>query len=109
MKVGRLGTVHGHSTSPSARPSTTPLEIDTLTASGISVLVAYLAGGGDHATTLVLLWRVVGVERDFGHATPVNLAGQTVGPFSAGDVIQFKTRGSNSSGDTDSTVKSITM
>ena len=90
-------------------PAPSALEIDTLTAAGTSVQVAYVAGGGDHATTLVLLWRVVGIDPDFGHATAVNLAGQTIGPFSAGDEIQFKTRGSNSTGDTDSTVKSITL
>jgi len=71
--------------------------------------VAYVTGGGDHATTFVLLWRVAGIDTDFGHAMPVNLAGQTVGPFSAGDEIQFKTRGSNSSGETDSSVKTITL
>lgn len=90
-------------------PAPSALKIDTLTAAGTSVQVAYVAGGGDHATTLVLLWRVVGIDPDFGHATAVNLAGQTIGPFSAGDEIQFKTRGSNSTGDTDSTVKSITL
>ena len=90
-------------------PAPSALEIATLTAAGTSVQVAYVAGGGDHATTLVLLWQVVGIDPDFGHATPVNLAGQTVGPFSPGDVIQFKTRGSNSTGDTDSAVISITL
>ena len=90
-------------------PAPSALEIATLTAAGTSVQVAYVAGGGDHATTLVVLWLVVGIDPDFGHATPVNLAGQTIGPFSAGDEIQFKTRGSNSTGDTDSAVVSITL
>ena len=90
-------------------PVPSALEIATLTAAGTRVQVAYVAGGGDHATTLVLLWLVVGIDPDFGHATPVNLAGQAIGPFSAGDEIQFKTRGSNSTGDTDSAVVSITL
>lgn len=84
-------------------------------ASGLSVAVAYVPGGGKHATTLNLLYSVDaerslirGGDPDFGHATPVIFAGQTVGPFVAGQTaitsplphvsraMNFKTRGSNS-------------
>ncbi len=92
---------------------TTPLpsavEIDTLVASGNNVAVTYVAGGGAHATTIVLLYQIVGTDPDFGHATPVDLDGQTVGPFPPGADIHFKTRASNSTGDTDSAVKSISL
>ena len=87
----------------------TALEINTVVQSVLSVNVTYVAGGGRHATSLVLLYQVVGVDPDFGHATAVVLTGQTVGPFPPGATIHFKTRGTNSAGSTDSTVKTITL
>jgi hypothetical protein len=87
----------------------TALEINTVTQSGLSVAVAYVAGGGSHATSLLLQWQVVGVDADFGHDTPVILAGQTVGPFTAGQTVNFRVRASNSAGTTDSAVKTIVI
>ena len=87
----------------------TALEINTLTQAGLSVQALYVTGGGRHASSLQLLRQVVGVDADFGHATPVILTDQTVGPFPAGATINFKTRGTNSVGTTDSAVKSITL
>ena len=96
-------------TTESGTSEPTPLEIDTLTADGDNVDVGYVEGGGDHATTLEVLWQVVGVDPVFGHVTPVNLAGQTVGPFPPGAEVRFKTRVSNSAGEAESEVKSITL
>jgi len=90
-------------------PAPSAQEIDTLVASGNNVALTYLAGGGAHATTIVLLWQVVGTDPDFAHATPVVLPSQTVGPFPAGSEVLFKTRASNSSGDTDSEVQAIDL
>ena len=90
-------------------PAPSAQEINTLVASGNNVAVTYLAGGGAHATTMVLLWQVVGTDPDFGHATPVVLTGQTVGPFPPGPEVLFKTRASNSTGDTDSAVQTIEL
>lgn len=87
----------------------TALVIATATASGLSAAVSYTAGGGAHATSLRLLWRIVGVDADFTHFTSVVLAGQTVGPFVAGQTVEFKTRGENSVGSTDSAVKSVSF
>jgi len=87
----------------------TALEIATLTQTVLSVAVAYVAGGGRRATSLVLLYQVVGVDADFGHATPVVLAGQTIGPFPAGATINIKTRATNSAGSTESAVQTITL
>jgi len=89
----------------------TPLEIITLTLVGLSVAVAYLGGGGRHATSLVVVWQVVGVDAEFGHATTVILAGQTIGPFNTGRTVNFKTRGSNSvvAQPVESAVKTITV
>ncbi len=82
-------------TGPVTQPPT-PLEIATLTQSGLSVQVAYVPGGGKHATTLLLLWQVDGVDPGFDHSTPVLFAGQTVGPYVVGQTVNFKTRGANS-------------
>jgi len=87
----------------------TALEINTLLQSGLLLLVAYVAGGGRHATSLILQWQVVGVDADFGHNTPVILAGQSVGPFTAGQTVNFRVRAANSAGTTDSVVKTITL
>lgn len=87
----------------------TALEIDTLTQTGLSVAVAYVAGGGRHATSLTLLYQVVGTDPDFGHPATVVLAGQTIGPFTTGATINFKTRATNSAGTTESTVKTIIL
>ena len=87
----------------------TALVITTATASGLNATVSYTAGGGAHATSLRLLWRIVGVDADFTHSTPVLLAGQTVGPFLAGQTVEFKTRAENSVGSTDSAVKTVSF
>ena len=71
------------------------------------VEVSYLPGGGNHGTTIVLLWQIVGIDADFVHSTPVIVDGHSVGPFATGQTINFKTRASNSTGDSD--VKSITL
>ena len=74
------------------------MEIDTLTQTGTSVHVTYVSGGGRRATSLTLLYQIVGVDDDFGHATSVVLTGQTLGPFTAGQTINFKARAENSAG-----------
>ena len=71
--------------------------------------VSYVAGGGRHATSLVLVFQVVGIDPDFGHPTPVVLTGQTIGPFTSGTTINVKTRAANSAGATESVVKTITL
>ena len=97
-------------TSPTT-PEPTPLEIATTTPSaGGNVAVTYAATGGQHATVLMLQWRIVGVETEFGHDTTVNSAGQTAATGgSAGQVVELRVRTTNSSGTTFSTVKSVTL
>jgi hypothetical protein len=86
------------STEPST-PVPTALEIAALSPSANSVVVTYQPGGGNHATTLILQWQIVGVDPDFTHDTPVVIEGQTVGPFPANSEVRFITRASNSSGE----------
>ncbi len=87
----------------------TALEIATLTQAVLSVNVAYVAGGGRRAASLQLLYQVVGVDPVFAHPTTVVLAGQTIGPFVAGQTVNMKTKASNSAGATESAVKTIVI
>lgn len=97
-------------TSPTT-PEPTPLEIATTTpGAGGAVAVTYAATGGQHATVLMLQWRIVGVETEFGHDTTVNPAGQTAATGgSAGQVVELRVRTTNSSGTTFSAVKAVTL
>ena len=92
-------------------PAPEPLEINTVTALGPDqVGVTYVPGGGDHATSFKLLWRIETVDADFVHEAVLNLAGQTVSVTgAAGKIVSFKARASNSTADTDGAVKQVTM
>jgi hypothetical protein len=59
------------------------------------VTVNYPENGGEHATTLQLLYKLAG-EEEYGHAVPVARPSQTAGPFSPGEIVTFITRGANS-------------
>lgn len=93
-------------------PGTNPpsaLEIAAVVANGLNADLTYVAGGGRHATSLRLLYKVNGVDADFAHPTSAILAGQTAGPFAAGQTVDFKTVAENSVGTTESAVKSVTF
>lgn len=97
-------------TSPTT-PAPTPLEIATATATaGAHMATTYVAGGGQHATTLFLQWKVVGVDADFSHDTTVVPAGQTVATGGvAGQVVNVRVRTTNSTGTTFSAVMTVTL
>ena len=76
---------------------------------GLRVLISYLAGGGDHATTKLLKWQVVGVDAGFDHSVPIDASGNAIGPFTVGQVIKIMTEVSNSSGTRASAVRTITI
>ena len=58
----------------------------------------------------ILQWKVVGVDAAFGHDTTVSEAGQTVATGGAvGAVVNVRTRCTNSTGTTFSTVKTVTL
>jgi saccharopine dehydrogenase-like NADP-dependent oxidoreductase len=74
------------------------------------VVLTYVAGGGDHATSFKLLWKIETVDADFIHEAVLNLQGQTVTvPNAAGKTVSFKARATNSTASTDSAVKQVVM
>lgn len=60
-----------------------------------TVIVTLDPGGGAHATTKELQYMLPG-ESEFGHSTPIMADEITVGPFTAGAAVSFRTRVSNS-------------
>lgn len=99
-------------TTEGGTPAPKVIEIDTLTqfgASGLEVDVAYASGGGRHATKKQLRWMVEGVDAGFTHSAPLTAAGNTIGPFAAGNVVKVMTEVSNSAGTRTSAVRTITI
>lgn len=97
-------------TSPTT-PAPSALEIATTTplATG-RVALTYTPGGGAHGTTLMVQWKVPGVDADFAHDTTVHPAGQTlVTGLAAGVTVEVRTRVTNSTGTTFSTVRTVTL
>jgi hypothetical protein len=77
-------------------PEPNALEISSVDShTNHTATINYPATGGEHATTLELLYKLPD-EEDFGHAVPVTRPSQVVGPFPAGTVVIFVTRVSNS-------------
>jgi hypothetical protein len=60
-----------------------------------TVIITFDPAGGLHATTKELQYQLPG-EPDFGHSTPITSNSLTVGPFTAGVTVAFRTRVSNS-------------
>lgn len=99
-------------TTETGTPAPEPYDINTLVQggqSGLQVLVSYLPGGGDHATTSVVKYKVEGVDADFTHISPLDPSGNTLGPFVVGNVVKVITEVSNSSGTRTSAVRTITI
>ncbi len=94
-----------------ATPPPEPLEIATAGATGVGrIAIAYVPGGGDHATTLELLWQRIGLDPDYTNSAPAQPGGQEIQDgFVSGQTIKFKTRTANSSGETESGIKQVVM
>ncbi|HEV7402004.1 MAG TPA: hypothetical protein VGO11_03725 [Chthoniobacteraceae bacterium] len=97
-------------------PGDTPLpdtiDIDTVVQGGddgLHVLVTYEAGGGDHATTKQVEYKVEGIDADFGHAAALDASGNALGPFVVAQVVHVRTKVSNSTGTRTSSVRTITL
>ena len=93
-------------------PAPTIIEISTIEqggAGGMEAMVEYEKGGGDHATTRNLRWKVEGVDADFVNAVELNRAGNKIGPFLVGQVVSILGEVINSSGRRTSAIRTITM
>ncbi len=83
----------GIPTEPSTSAPET-IEIDTVSQrgeGGLQVLVKYIPGGRDHATTKSVQWQVVGTDADFANTSPLDPSGNALGPFEVGKVVKIRT------------------
>lgn len=98
-------------TEPGTPPPET-IEIATVTQGGqggLQVILGYVLGGGDHATTMVLKWKVEGVDADYVHSMPLDASGNALGPFTQGQTVTIITEVSNSSGTRTTAPRTITI
>lgn len=76
---------------------------------GLQVLLAYVPGGGDHATSKLVKWQVVGADSGFDHSAPLDPSGNALGPFAQGQTVKIITEVSNSAGTRTIAARTITM
>ncbi len=103
--------LNGITTEPST-PAPDAIEINTVAQGGddgLQVLVEYLPGGGEHATTKLIKWQVVGVDADFTHSAPLDREGNALGPFKVGQVVRVITEVGNSSGTRSTAARTIRL
>lgn len=88
------------------------IEIDTVTQGGEEgrqALVAYVPGGGEHATSKKIKWQVVGVDADFVNEAPLDASGNALGPFPVGTVVRIIVEVGNSAGTRTTSPRTITI
>lgn len=93
-----LRALGGIPTEPST-PAPEVVEIEHVTQGGEDgrqVLVSYVAGGGDHATTQQLEWTLPGDAKPFTHTQPLDFSGNALGPLPPGTPLTLRTSVSNS-------------
>lgn len=103
-------SLNGIPTEPGT-PAPETVEIDTITQGGeegTQVLVAYIPGGGAHATTKKVLYKLPG-ETGFPHHAPLDFSGNALGPFPAGTTLTLITQTTNSSGTRTTAPRTITL
>lgn len=101
----------GIPTEPST-PEPEPIEIATVTQGGeegTQALIAYVIGGGAHATLKELQYTLPGDPEPFTHKVPLVAAGNALGPFPPGTVLELRTSVSNSAGTRTSASRTITI
>ena len=86
-----------------------PLDITSVEDLGGGQVRVTYGSGGETATTLQLQWEVVGVSPGYSHASDVVRPQQTVAAGVAGNVVRFRTRAANDSGEVFSSVKELTL
>lgn len=106
-----LTALEGIPTEPSTPPPET-IEIETLTQGGeegTQALVAYVAGGGVHATAKELQYTLPGDAEPFTHTVPLEAGGNALGPFAVGTVLTVRTSVGNSAGTRTSAPRTLTI
>ena len=107
-----LSNALGNITVETGTPAPDTIEIATVVqggTGGLQVLVAYVPGGGDHATTKLIKWQVAGVDAGFGHSAPLDASGNALGPFTQGQTVKILTETSNSAGTRTTAVRTIVL
>lgn len=74
---------------------------------GRQVLVSYVPRGGETATRLLLHWGVKGVDEGLPHSRELDRAGDALGPFPVGALVQTRVEVANSAGARFSGVESL--
>ena len=93
-------------------PAPTIVNISTVTQGGddgMHALVDWAAGGGDHATTSNLRWKVEGVDAGFTHSVPFDRKGNVIGPFTVDQVVRMMGEFINSSGTRTTAIRTLTI
>ncbi|HEY0551345.1 MAG TPA: hypothetical protein VGF13_17200 [Verrucomicrobiae bacterium] len=93
-------------------PAPVAIEIATVTqggADGLQVVVTYEPDGGQHATTKLVQWQVVGTDEGFLHSAPWAVNGNVLGPFAQGAEVKIITEVSNSVGTRTSAPRTMTL
>lgn len=94
---------------PPAAGAPHPLELLTVEDLGGGQVKATYGAGGETATLLELQWEVVGVSPGYSHSVVVVRPQQTVAAGVAGNVVRFRTRVVNASGEALSIVRELTL
>ena len=75
----------------------------------LHILVSYVNGTGSDADDRLLDWMVVGVDADFAHTVAVDLSGNALGPFLAGQTVKIRTRTVNQHGTRTSATRTLVV
>ena len=103
--------LEGIPTEPST-PEPEPIEIATVTQGGeggTQALTGYVIGGGAHATLKELQSTLPGDPEPWMHKVPLVAAGNALGPYPPGTVLQLRTSVGNSAGTRTSAPRTITI
>jgi hypothetical protein len=72
------------------------------------VLINYVGNTYDGSTTSSVEWLLKGVNTGFAHSVAVDPSGNAIGPFTAGQTVQLRTRVRNANGSTTGSVRTLT-
>jgi hypothetical protein len=111
LSAALTAALEGIPTEPGT-PAPDPIEIAAVTQGGEEgrqVLVAYVAGGGAHATLKEVQFTLPGDVVPFTHKVPLDASGNALGPYETGTVVTLRTSVSNSTGTRTSAPRTITI